>query len=63
MTIKELYCPFCQKKTKPIKALVTYSCPKCGATFMASQVEVQNDLPKSKKNNEAVCEFESGHGA
>jgi predicted RNA-binding Zn-ribbon protein involved in translation (DUF1610 family) len=35
----EIYCSHCQKSIKPIKSLINYHCPKCGATFMASQVE------------------------
>jgi predicted RNA-binding Zn-ribbon protein involved in translation (DUF1610 family) len=35
----ELYCSHCQKLVVPIKGIVNFRCPKCGATFMAAQVE------------------------
>jgi len=35
----EHYCSRCQRLVKPIKGLINYLCPKCGAIFMASQVE------------------------
>jgi predicted RNA-binding Zn-ribbon protein involved in translation (DUF1610 family) len=35
----ELYCSHCQKPVTPIRGLVNFHCPKCGATFMASQIE------------------------
>jgi predicted RNA-binding Zn-ribbon protein involved in translation (DUF1610 family) len=38
-TTTELYCSRCQCTVTAIKSLINYHCPKCGATFMASQVE------------------------
>jgi predicted RNA-binding Zn-ribbon protein involved in translation (DUF1610 family) len=50
MNHSEPYCSVCQKPVKPIKALVTYYCPTCGATFLASQVEVQESSKKHPPN-------------
>ncbi len=54
MTIKLLYCSTCQKPVKPVKSLVTYHCPKCGATFMASQVEREESALEDAETPEAV---------
>jgi predicted amidophosphoribosyltransferase len=35
----ELYCSKCQGPVQPIRGIVNYFCPKCGATFLASQIE------------------------
>jgi hypothetical protein len=46
VSLTKLNCPNqgCQAHVKPLKSLINYHCPKCGATFMASQIE-QNDRP------------------
>jgi predicted RNA-binding Zn-ribbon protein involved in translation (DUF1610 family) len=62
MKNRDPYCSVCQKPVKPIKALVTYCCPTCGATFLASQVESQKPLSEAKQT-EAIGGIESTHGA
>ena len=42
-TIKSLYCSHCRHRITPIRTLINYQCPDCGATFLAKQVEQVRD--------------------
>jgi hypothetical protein len=49
LTTRELYCSRCQLLVRPVKSLINYCCPKCGLTFLASQIE-QADAGESKEH-------------
>ena len=58
MTIKKHYCSNCQALVTPVKALVTFHCATCGATFMPSEVERQEPSKTSSddaKNAESTA--------
>jgi|tagenome__1003787_1003787.scaffolds.fasta_scaffold20358561_2 predicted RNA-binding Zn-ribbon protein involved in translation (DUF1610 family) len=58
----ELYCCKCQGPVQPMRGIVNYFCPKCGATFMASQIEqavvdkAEECLPKERLSEERLSE-------